>query len=142
MSWFSSKKSAPLSKIVEMSPEFMETSDCYVCVGIDSEKKLWLLSIYKRDYQNFENDKYLLRAPKHRHEILGIEQLQSGGLVIVIRSEEGGVMFYRLQRCLSGRIFVEGKITQIFDYWARPARPFFKKDHSEYDLLECLFHQS
>jgi hypothetical protein len=125
-----------------MSPEFMETSDCYVCVGIDSEKKLWLLSISKRDYQNFENDKYLLRVPKYRHEILAIEKLQSGGLVIAIRSEEGGIMFYRPQRCLSGRIFTEGKYTQIFDYWARPARPFFKQNHPEYDLLECLFHQS
>lgn len=143
MGWFTkadTEAKAPV-KFTQMSPEFQECKDGYLCVGIDTEKKLWLCYVLKCDYQTFDRRDHLLRRIKEMYPISCVEKRTNGGILLVFLTNTSS-HFKKLERLESGSIYVEDRENkQLFNptMMLSNMRPFVKQNHPEFDKLECLF---
>ena len=136
---FWSKTNPVLPKIVAYSPDFWENHESVECVGLDVEKKLWVIFVEKSDFKRLPEDKHHERKVNQFYPITAIEQQQSGGLIFA--SLDNGVPFYyHVERLRSGKILYSHRSWGIWDPLCRPQRVFLKQGHPEFDLLECLFN--
>jgi hypothetical protein len=135
---FWSKKPV-LPKIVAYSPDFWENSVSAGCVGLDEEKKLWLIFVSKKDIESIPNDRHHERKVNEFYPILSIEKRVSGGLLIST-ADNGTPFFYLVERLQSGKILSLNNPWTLWDPLCRPQRVFLRQGHPEFDLLECLFN--
>ncbi len=116
------------------------TYNSFVCVGLDEEKKLWLILTYKSEHERLPNDKHHERKVSEFYPIVLIDKKQSGGIGRGA-SDNGSLFFYNVERMLSGKILTQkGDCTGVWNPLCRPQRVFLKQGHAEFDLLECLFN--